>query len=195
MSRTSWSLGELGVGALVLWIESGSELMACTGSFPWSPGVVLPRPHCHREFAISPLKRVARWIVDFSLRQDQFHPIHVRETVSKHWPIDLVQQIRIDFDPIVGGDTEQIPVVGSMMNSAKGKSICNRRKTADVRVRNNVGGVEKFKMFRAADRACTGVSPHDACPEDRLMKSRFHDPIRVTTLVVSHFIRVCEKVE
>ncbi|WRS30786.1 hypothetical protein U6G28_03610 [Actinomycetaceae bacterium MB13-C1-2] len=69
-------------------------------------------------------------------------PVHLLEAVSKHGPINLVQQSRVDMDAIVGVDPHEVLVVRRMLDLANGHAVGGPREPSFMPVRQNVRGVE-----------------------------------------------------
>lgn len=79
--------------------------------------------------------------------------MHVLEAVSKHRPIDLVEQTLVDPDFIVRGDSQQHSVIGGMVDLAQAQPVRHDGITTVCAVLRDVGRVEQLRMLERAHAA------------------------------------------
>ena len=89
----------------------------------------------------------------------------------QHRPVDLLQQIRADLDDEIGPDTEDVAVVGGVMDLAEGQAIAHGGNTRLLTVRDDVRGVKERTVSQGAHRASRVVGAQHGGPEDRLVEA------------------------
>ena len=90
--------------------------------------------------------------------------------VLERWSIDLMEHITADFNYIVGAYADYILVEGSVMDRAHSHPVRNDG-FATLRILTDVGGIQKLRMTKPAERALRAVRSQHSASEDGLMNS------------------------
>ncbi len=64
-------------------------------------------------------------MVDPALAWDdeQFVPIEILQAMSKHWPVDFIEDVPPYFDDQVGANPDDVAVEGSVVELAQGQTV------------------------------------------------------------------------
>jgi hypothetical protein len=74
------------------------------------------------------------------------------ESVFRHRPVDLVQQVGPDLDHQVGPDAEHVAVVGGVVDLAERQPVPHGGDSCFFTVRNDVGRVKELVMSQCTHR-------------------------------------------
>jgi len=91
--------------------------------------------------------------------------------VTKHWAIDLIEQIVPDLDGVIRADAEDVRVVSRVVNLAERQPIRDDRQTLLFRIRNDVSSVQQRAVVQHAHCASVRIGQHHTTSEQWLVQS------------------------
>lgn len=93
------------------------------------------------------------------------------QSVLEHGTVLFFEHILPYLGSVVGGNAEEQPVEGCMVELAEGDAVTDARHTLGFDVGDDVGGIEELIMPEPAERALLTVSLDNPLPEAPLVFS------------------------
>lgn len=93
------------------------------------------------------------------------------EPVDEHGSIDLVTKVRSKLHDEIGPDSQEVFVKGRVVEFAQCQAVRDQGLTHWIAVGDDVRGIQKFDMSKAANCAAGLISSKDALTEAHLMEA------------------------
>jgi hypothetical protein len=110
--------------------------------------------------------------------------------VPEHRAVDLVHEVSIDLHDVVGGDPEQLAVIGGVVDLAEAEPVRDDGVSAVLPIADDVRRVEQVGVLEKADGAAPVVGADHASAELWLVQALTDDALRVALLRRGHAQRV-----
>lgn len=92
------------------------------------------------------------------------------QALSKHWPVDLVQQSTGYVHYAVRSDTHQVAVIGEVVNRTEREAVDDRRDSARASIFDDVGRLHQRLLPQCADGAPMSVRGQHTLAKTVLVK-------------------------
>lgn len=140
-------------------------------------GIVISSCRCARleEALVPSFDEVSRRLQVGPARKDDPRTVERLEGVNQSWTVGLGKNVVADLDHIIGAETEEVTVEGGMMQRAESDSVPDEWLSGGLRVRNDMGRVEKLLVTQPAECALALVRLEYPFPESALMEPKAHD--------------------
>lgn len=107
-------------------------------------------------------------------------PVEALEAVHEHRAIHLAEDVVADVHDQVGADTHDVAIERGVVQTAQREAVRYDR-LASLRIRRDMGGVDKFAASQPTHRTRTGVGAQHLSAKPRLVHSHGHDRAAVST--------------
>jgi len=91
--------------------------------------------------------------------------------MTEHGAVMFVEEMPGHVNGEIWADTEQIGVVGGVMDLAESETVRNHRVSHGLTIRDDMGRIEQTSMVETADGTALAIGHEYPGPEDGLMKS------------------------
>ena len=104
--------------------------------------------------------------------------IDLLQRVPKRRTIEFPHDLRPHSHSVVRTDPEDVGVIGGVVDLAHGDAI-GHNGLATFGVGQDVGGVEKARVTKTANRALVLVGEEDTLTKERLVQTSFYNPLLI----------------
>src|SRR5690554_5496931 len=91
--------------------------------------------------------------------------------MAQHWSVDFLQEIIPHHDLVIGCYSDEVPVIGGMVDFAERKAVVDHGLAAEITVGDNMGYIQQLGMAQPAKGALAAVSLQHPDPERPLVQA------------------------